>query len=132
MDIDHPFLEAYLDSCILLEPREYNHLSVWSLSVGEYVSRSAKESNFKSPLHRFMHRLIVFIIHHHEEHDKVLQATFSRCGAFFILIFTSTSLILLFPSFPPVMLWALSHVARYVVSILLVAWLGPMVLILMG
>lgn len=34
-DTDHPFLEAYLDRCILSEPIEYNHLSVWVLAMGE-------------------------------------------------------------------------------------------------
>lgn len=72
-DTDHPFLEAYLDSCILSELREYSHLSVWALTMGEYVLRSAKESSFGTPLHQFMRRLIVSTIHHCEKHDKVLS-----------------------------------------------------------
>lgn len=50
-NVDHPLLEAYLDHCILSEPREYNHLSVWSLYIGDYIASSAKESNFRSPLY---------------------------------------------------------------------------------
>ena len=71
VDIDHPFLDSYLDSYILSEAREYNHLDVWSLSIGEYVSWSAKESSFRSPLHRFIHHLIASTFHHCEEYDKV-------------------------------------------------------------
>lgn len=41
--------------------------------MGEYVLRSAKESSFRTPLHRFKHRLIVSTIHHREKHDKVLS-----------------------------------------------------------
>lgn len=52
-------------------PREYNHLSIWTLAVGDYVLRSVKESSFRSPLYQFMHRLMASTIHHREEHDKV-------------------------------------------------------------
>lgn len=27
-DANHPLLDSYLDNCILLEPREYNHLDI--------------------------------------------------------------------------------------------------------
>ncbi|CAI9265568.1 unnamed protein product [Lactuca saligna] len=70
-DIDHLFLETFLDSCNLSEPREYNYMSVWPLAVREYMVRSVKERNFRSPLHLFMHRLIISTIHHREEQHKV-------------------------------------------------------------
>ncbi|CAI9280560.1 unnamed protein product [Lactuca saligna] len=70
-DADHPFLEAYLDSCILSKPREYNHLSIWALVVKNYFSRSAKDESFRSPLHQSMHCLIASTIHHRKWHDKV-------------------------------------------------------------
>lgn len=57
-------------------PREYNHLSIWTLAVGDYVLRSVKESSFRSPLYQFMHRLMASTIHHREEHDKVPSGTF--------------------------------------------------------
>lgn len=70
-DVDHPFFKSYLDSCILLESREYNHLEVWALINVEYVSRLAKESSFRSLVHRLIHRLVASTIHHHEDHDKI-------------------------------------------------------------
>lgn len=70
-DVDRPFLESYLFSCILSESREYNHLEIWGFANGDYVSRTTKESSFRSPLHIMIHHLIASTIHHRQEHDKV-------------------------------------------------------------
>ncbi|CAI9285999.1 unnamed protein product [Lactuca saligna] len=66
-----PHFHAGLDSCITEPPHQYHYMQVWGHARGAYVSRTAKESAFRSPIYRLIHWLVTSTIYHRKECEKV-------------------------------------------------------------
>nr|KAJ0205710.1 hypothetical protein LSAT_V11C500231410 [Lactuca sativa] len=67
----NPHFYAYLDSCIINPPHEYDYMHVWGHARGTYVFRINKESALRSSIYWLIHRLVTSTICHCEKCVKV-------------------------------------------------------------